>query len=305
MAASGRVVTVKDIVEQTGGMILPNQVNKINDYASAAVNSGWSTSLTLESAGTYYGTWYYPKGYFRVIPARAMWESYRLLSGLFSGGLKTSSYQNVAWSAKVGSYVYSVFPNRKKIRLKVYEDMVGSANFEYFYLEHNGTRFVSKTWSSISDHWAGELSVPLNKTYTKILTMTFGGMNSKRHIYYSDNIVSPGSWVYLGKYNGVSSTSPGNGFADKIWVYSGVTRQTYGIGSTSKETAQYAMSCIEYLYRLNDISIGVAYGSTPSTSISSSGSYKPTWEYPSMCVYTCSCDCDICSCDSDTCMYTA
>ena len=302
MAASGRVVTVQDIVEQTGGMILPNQVNRINDSASAAVNSGWSTSLILESAGTSYGKWYYPKGYFRVIPARAMWESYHLLSGLFSGGLKTSSYQNVAWSAKVDSYVYSVFPIRKNIRLRVYEDMAGTANFEYFYLEYDGTSFVSKTWSHIKDSWVGELSVPLYKTYTeKVLTMTFGGMNTKRHIYYSDNIVSPGSWVYLGKYNGVRSTSPGNGFADKIWVYSGVTRQKYGTGTGFPDTAQYPMSCIEYLYRLKDISIGVAYSSTPSSSKASSGNYNSTWEYPRTCAYSCSCDCNyVCSCDIDS-----
>lgn len=303
MAESGRVVTVQDIVEQTGGMILPSQVNNINTSAPVNIISGWSTSLTLENVGM----WYYPKGYFRVIPARAMSQPNYLLSGLFSGGLATSSYQNVTWSAKVGSYVYSVFPNSKTIRLRIFEDYgPGAVQFEYFYLEYNGTRFFSKTWSKIKGSWVGELSVPLNKTYTKHpLTMTFGGMNIKRDIYYSDNILSPGSWTHLGKYNGVNSASPGNGFANRIWVYSGVTRQIYGIGSFSEETARYSMNCIEYLYRLKDISIGIAYSSNPSSSNASDGTYKTTWSYPRMCSYSCSCDCDICSRDSDMCQYTS
>ena len=87
-----------------------------------------------------------------------------MLSGPFSAGLKTYSYQIVTCSAKVESYVYSVFPIRKNIRLRVYEDMGGSANFEYFYLKHNGTARASKTWPSITGSWTGILSTALVKT---------------------------------------------------------------------------------------------------------------------------------------------
>lgn len=303
MAASGRVVTIQDVVEQTGGMILPNQINGMDTSGSGGfTTSGWSTGLTLEYTGVYpYSVYYYPKGYFKVIPAYAITYYNGLLSGLFSGGLPTYSYQNVAWSAKVGTQVYSVFPNRKFIRLRVYEEIGGTANFEYFYLmDGTTTTLASKTWSGINGSWTGTLETTLNKLYTSnVLYMKFGGMNTTRRIHYSDNVISPGAWIYLGQYNGVNS-SPGNGFASKTWIYSGVTRLKYGNGSFDDSTALFSMNTMEYIYRLNDISVGVAYSSSPTASLAASGSYKPSWTYPNVCDYSYSCSCDV----DNECVYT-
>ena len=294
MAASGRVVTIKDVVEQTGGMILPNQINKMNTSGTTGFStSGWTTGLTVETLPiNTYSYSYWPSGYFKVIPAYAV-TSYRyLLEGLFSGGLSTYSYQNVAWSAQVGSQVYSVFPYKKNSRLRVYEDLTGSVNFEYFYLRYNGSNRASKTWSSISKSWTGMLETNLYKTDTQYsLSMYFGGMNSSRRIYYSDNIVSPGAWIYIGAYTYVNA-SPGIDFAAKTFISSGVTRCFSGYGVTYNDL----MNCSEYLYRLHDISIGVGYSSAPSTTYASRGTTVPTWSYKNVCIYSCSCDCDYTTC---------
>ena len=298
MAASGRVVTIKDVVEQTGGMILPNQINKMNSTGTTGfTSSAWTTGLSIEeySQNTYSYS-YWPSGYFKVVPAYAVTYYRALLEGLFSGGLSTYSYQNVAWSAKVGTQVYSVFPYKKYIRLRVYENVTGGANFEYFYLKYNGSIRASQTWSKITDSWTGTLETTLNKTDTKYaLLANFGGMNTSRRLYYSDNVVSPGTWVYIGQYNYVSA-QPGIDFAVKTYVSSGVTRCHSGVGLTYNDL----MNCSEYLYRLHDISVGIGYSSAPSTTYASKGITVPTWGYNNVCAYSCSCDCDNTTCAAYT-----
>ena len=247
MATSGRVVTIKDVVEQTGGMILPNQINKMNSTGTTGfTSSAWTTGLTIEEyRQNTYSYSYWPSGYFKVVPAYAVTYYRALLEGLFSGGLSTYSYQNVAWSAKVGSQIYSVFPYKKYIRLRLYEDVsLGAAQFEYFYLIYNGSNRASKTWSKINESWTGTIETTLNKTDTKYSLQTnFGGMNTSRRIYYSDNVVSPGTWFYIGQYNYVKA-SPGIDFAAKTYVASGVTRCDSGVGLTYNSL----MTCSEYVF---------------------------------------------------------
>lgn len=290
--ASYPVIRARDVLSYTGGMLLPIQVYQLNRYT--LVNSGWTTGyIGFEPA---------PLGMLIVSGASRVIPSYMASSlaypcwGINPKCVSASTYYAMPMSADVGSYTYAAFPYQKLIDLTIYEDLTGSVNFEYFYIQDykttKTTTIDSYTWSSISGSWNGRLWCELLTGYTGTLNLKFGGMNSKRRIYYSDNVVSPGTWSYLGAYNGVNGR-PGIEFCKKTAIASGVT---YAPDPYQASYSTRAMNTIEYLYRLRQIVIGVGYSSTPGKA-AASASYQENWHYTSVCSRdTCGCDCNDSSC---------
>jgi hypothetical protein len=297
--ASFKLIRPKDVVENTGGMLLPSQINRLNAAGTAAFSSsGWTTGLTTERNQDYAASTglQVPAGYYKIIPSYAAVSTSYVCYGINSNCLNGYNYCGIPMSATSGDYTYAAFPKSKLIRIRIYEDLLGSVNFEYFYIKYGSTKLYSKTWKDISGNWTGSTYIDLNKSYTNdYFLINCGGMNSARRIYYSDNVVSPGAWSYLGAYNNLN-IQPGINAVKKTWIQSGVTRQI----SDSSLTANTTMNFIEYLYRLKDISIGVGYSSTPPSSYASSSSYATAWSYDSKCNYSCSCDCDYCPADYTT-----
>lgn len=293
--ASYPVITARDVLHYTGGMLLPIQVYKLN--SNTVVNSGWTTGyIGFEPA---------PLGMFivsgasRVIPSHMASSLSYPCWGINPKCVSASTYYAMPMSADSGNYTYAAFPFEKVISLIIYEDIGGGANFDYFYIQDykpsTTTTIDSKTWSKIHNSWNGSLLCDLLTGYTGNLNLKFGGMNAKRRIYYSDNVVSPGTWTYIGAYNGVNSR-PGIEFCAKTAISNGVT---YAPDPYEASYSTRAMNTIEYLYRLRQIVIGVGFSSTPGKT-AASASYKETWYYKGVCSSdTCSCDAN-CSCDIDS-----
>lgn len=209
--------------------------------------------------------------------------------------VSAGTYYCMPMSAVVGTTAYAAFPKEKKIRLTIYEDLNGKANFEYFYLKYNGSNRASQTMSSVSNSWTSDnIYVTLNPNDTQYtIQANFGGMNASRRLHYSDNVCSPGSWKYIGKYSGVNF-NPG---IDGGTANSSVSAITYLGGKTY-------LSAIEYLTRLKHVCIAIGYSGTPSASNAKTSNSGKTiyWAYStaSTCNGHCSCDCNYCN----DCTYT-
>jgi hypothetical protein len=274
-----KVITIKD-VKTYSGMLVPSIMQSYNQgfftitSTTNTVTASPNTALVVPS----YATRYACEG----INPKCVCGS-------------TTDYYAMPMSAVQSSTVYAAFPNQKKIRLTIYEDIGGSANFEYFYLKYNGSNRASQTMSSVSNSWTSDsIYVTLNPSDTKYsLQANFGGMNISRRLHYSDNVCSPGSWKYVGKYNGVNF-NPG---IDGGTAYYPVSAITYYGGKTF-------LSTIEYLTRLKHVCIGVGYSSAPSTAIAQTSNSGKTlawyYNYASTCAGNCSCDCNYCN----NCAYT-
>lgn len=295
--ASYPVIRPLDLMRTVNGMLLPNQINMLE---SNTVSSGWTSALTTTY---YYLGSYLPSGWNKPIPAKAASAStsvfnvcYGINPRCLSGGLYSNSC--IPMSADSGSYTYAAIPYYKSVEIRVYEDLTGSANFEYLYFRYNGTDYTGLTWSSISGSWTGQLGMNLQSisAYTEHeFVIHCGGMNTSRRIHYSDNVVSPGAWTYIGKYSSLD-IQPGINVANKSWIVSGVTRQYPFEGDPGYKTG-YTMNFVEYFHRLRSVAIAVGYSSTPSSSNASSSTYAPTYSYSSVCSrYSCTCDCDYQEC---------
>lgn len=290
--ASYPVVRPLDLIKYAGGMLLPNQINRLNSSSTTGYTSGWTTGLTTE---WYQLGLYLPVGWNKPIPSYAAYNVSTVCYGLNSLALNGATYTCIPMSADSGYYTYATIPYRKDIQIKVYEDLTGSCNFEYLYFRYNGTDKVGKTWSSISGSWTGTLGMrydAVSGLTEKGFCIHCGGMNTSRRMHYSDNVISPGNWIYVGKYSG-ADIYPGDNVGAKTFVYSGVTRYNEFYGTY----ANYAMSFAEYFHKVKSIAIGVGYSNTPSNSYASSGAYTPSWSYMSTCTRnSCTCNCDYQAC---------
>lgn len=290
--ASYPVIRPIDLVKYAGGMLLPNQINRLNSSSTTGYASGWTTGLTSEH---YIFGSYVPVGWNKPIPSYAAYDMGKVCYGLNSLALNGATYSCIPMSADSGNYTYATIPYYKYVQIKVYEDIGGSCNFEYFYFRYNGTDKVGKTWSSISGSWTGTLGMNFNAV-SGLTNYGFcihcGGMNTSRRVHYSDNVISPGTWIYVGKYSGLD-IYPGDNVGAKTFIYSGVTRYNEFYGTY----ANYGMNFAEYFHRVKSIAIAIGYSSTPSKSNASSGTYDPTWNYSSNCTrYSCTCNCNYQAC---------
>ena len=286
--ASYPVIRPIDLMKYAGGMLLPNQINRLNTSSTTGFASGWTTGLTVEY---YMLGGYIPVGWNKPIPSWAAYNVSHVCYGLNNLALNGSTYQCIPMSADSGNYTYSTIPYYKSIQVKVYEDLTGSCNFEYFYFRYNGTDKAGQTWSSISGSWTGAVGMSFENV-SGLTNYGFcihcGGMNTSRRMHYSDNVISPGTWIYVGKYSG-ADIYPGDNVGAQTFVYSGVTRYNELYGRYSN----YAMSFAEYFHKVRSIAIGIGYSNTPSTSYASSGTYTPSWNYKSTCTRnSCTCNCD-------------
>lgn len=293
--ASYPVIRPVDLIFKAPGMLLPNQVNALTGNTTS---SGWSSTLSLSLWLATYG--YLPAGWEKPVAVRSASGLTKPCFGIntmcMCGG--TYSFACMPLSADSGSYTYSALPYMKAYEIKIYEDIGGSCNFEYFYFRHNGTDIKGLTWSSISGSWTGllEMNFAGMSAYTEdAFVIHCGGMNTSRRVHYSDNVVSPGAWTYVGKYSGLD-IMPGVNVAYKSFIASGVTRQYPYAGSSGTKANQW-MNFAEYAYRLNSVAIAVGYSSTPSSSNAASRTYYPTYYYRSVCSkYSCNCNCDYQEC---------
>ena len=288
--ASYPVIRPIDLLMNAAGMLLPNQVNALTGNTTS---SGWTSSLTTSPWLALYGD--LPTGWQKPIAVRSASGVTRPCFGIntrcLSGG--AYSYACIPLSADSGTYTYSALPYQKEYYIKIYEEIGGSCNFEYFYFRYKGTNIIGKTWSSISNSWTGTITMNLNSISANtdgVFVIHCGGMNTARRVHYSDNVVSPGAWTYIGKYSSLD-IQPGINVAYKSYIASGVTRQ-FPPGSDSIKTGYY-MNFAEYAYRLTNVAIGIGFASSPSASNAASSSYYPTFYYMQTCSrYSCSCDCD-------------
>lgn len=292
--ASYPVIRPVDLLFKAPGMLLPNQVNALSGNPTT---SGWTNSLSTSDWLATYGK--LPAGWEKPIVVRSVSGLTRPCFGInpmcLSGG--AYSYACIPLSADSGTYTYSALPRQKEYRLTVYEDIGGSCNFEYFYFRYKGTDIIGKTWSSIDKSWTGLITMNLNNISANTegaFTIHCGGMNTARRVHYSDNVVSPGAWTYVGKYSGLD-IQPGINAAYKSFIASGVTRQQYR-GSSSIIYNQW-MNFTEYAYRLTNVAIGVGYSSAPAVGNAASAGYYPIFYYMSTCSrYSCTCNCDYQEC---------
>lgn len=239
-------VRIYDVMHYCKGVLTPTQVQSIG-------NQLYSITSTTSTINSSYGI-QYPIvltkhiNYYQKIPIR----------GYVSG----SSYNYQCIPMYNSDYQTDIpqhytFPYQKQIVFNVWESLNGSANWEYFRCYYSGssyTQTASKTWSSVSSSSLGNkltLDLKSGTSLSGIFVIEGGGMNTSRSIYYSDNVVSPGSWKSVGRYTGFR-VSPGY----TMWptyTISAVTDYNTYMGGAYKRPMRYQ----EYAHRLKHVSVYV------------------------------------------------
>lgn len=192
-------VRIYDVINKCPGALVPADIKKLYDKTYSA-----TSVTTIPYDGIQYYVNYYNTPY-RNILINKLYAQKFLPMLRYSTGV---TQQCVPVSATTNNVAYNIFPYAKYVNFTVWESIAGPANFEYFRIQAGTTggsyyTTASLTWPSVSSSSSKGIELPLGNTYTTsgyLFTVYFGGMNTSRLMYYSDDVCSPGVWKRVGDY---------------------------------------------------------------------------------------------------------
>ena len=242
---SYKQVRIKDVLNICPGALVPADIKKLytGEYSG-------TSATTKPYDGLFYSENYYGGEYQYMLINRLYAKKFLPMLRYSSGSTKDC----VPTSATAGNYAYNIFPTKKKINFTVRESIGGAANFKYFRVQVYTTSsksyntIDSLTWNKIDGSSSGTLTIPLSSSYStsgNSFAVQFGGMNTARELYYSDNVCSPGVWKKVGKYSG-AQFGPADTFSSEETLV-----------TTDKLDAVRYLTYKEYCYRVNHISVFV------------------------------------------------
>ena len=282
---SYKQVRIKDVLNICPGALVPADIKKL--YTGEYTGTSVSTS---PYDGFYYEEDYYGGKYQYMLINRLYAKKFLPMLRYSSGSTKDC----VPTSATAGNYAYNIFPYSKQLKITIRESISGYINFEYFrikvysFANKTYTKVAELTWPKINDPVDTTLDIPLGTNYSTSgygFGVQFGGMNTSRELYYSDDVCSPGVWKHVGKYTNIQF----------------VPSSEFGSGGTCAVTTDMfdsvrLLSYREYCYRVNHISVYVRNKAdgAPGPRDPKPGTTKGSYLYTSP-------SCIIDNCSSNTC----